>query len=225
LSEDLEKVFKDFKEDVEALKSATEDLKKTVEDATKRLTDIESNVELVMATVEEDYREFMEKCMEEGKTMKQCAREWREKQRLYEEPYGKPTEEQYEAPAIAKTLRYLKRILNDRQFKHVLRLLGVGQELADVEVESIKIEEPVEKAKVVEALKFVKSETDEKHLNRVLGFLGIEEEIAKDDVLTAVLPSETSETQQKKLIEATYETLMKERTWGEEVVCEEELEK
>jgi len=50
---------------------------------------------------------------------------------------GEPrrAEEQYEAPVIAKVLKYLKGRLSPREFNHVLRLLGVERETAEEMIE------------------------------------------------------------------------------------------
>ena len=135
----------------------------------------------------------------------------------YEKPYGKPgageqkTGEQYEAPTIARGIRYLKRVLNERQLKHYLKIIGAKEEK-----EQLVLPDDIPKEKMLESLMFLKKETSEVQFNRYLGLIGVEEETFEEGGVKGLLPTgETYESLREKQIKGGYELLSKERHWGE----------
>jgi len=226
--EDLQQIFSEFNEKLS-------DLEKTVNESSGKLKEMSSALETLRSDLElfaeiseqKDRIEFMRKCLkEEGMDMKKCSARWEELQKKYakpyEKPYGKPggqTEEQYPPPVIAKVLKYLKPRVPDRVFRHVVRLLGAKEETEEIEkiVEEIKVDEE----SLSKTLDFLKKETTESVFNRIVGYFGLFEEEVEEEKLKAVLPTAESLAEtHEQMVKDTYEYLMKERTWGEEVVSE-----
>jgi len=84
----------------------------------------------------EEYREFMAKCMKEGKTMEECARIWKEK---YAGKYPAAQEEEGEimTPDLIKTI--VAKLENHEE--RIRKLEGEEQEVTDTDTEEASLEE------------------------------------------------------------------------------------
>lgn len=93
---------------------------------TEELEQIGELAEFIKLIGETSYEEFMKKCMEGGKSMAECAKEYKGEPK--EDEAG---EQEHPTPDIGKTLRYLRGKLDAEAFKHVLPLFGIEKEISE----------------------------------------------------------------------------------------------
>jgi len=205
---DLEKVFSDFKTQVKEIEENLSTLTSEVkENITKTC--------IAYSALEEDYREFMEKCLEQGKSMEECAKEWKAKAVTSKE------QEQYPAPKIARMLEFLKGLVGKEfttaHFDKVIEILGVKGVKYPAKYPAGKEAEQYEAPAIARVLRYLKRKLSAREFKHVLDLLGIEsEEIeeVEEKGVKAVLPAKTGE--EKDITKhPAYRLLTGIKHWGE----------
>jgi len=203
---DLEKVFSDFVSQIKGIEENLTTLTKEVkENSTKTC--------IAYSALEEDYREFMEKCLEAGRSMEECAKEWKAKAVTSKE------QEQYPAPKIAKMLEFLKGLVGKEftatHFDRVIDILGAKPVKYPARYPAGKESEQYEAPAIARVLRYLKRKLNTREFRHVLDLLGIEaEEEEEKEGIKALLPAKTGE--EKDITEhPAYKLLMETSHWGE----------
>jgi len=189
---DLQAVFTEFKQKLNEVSGKLGHIEKEVKEVSK-------TANLAYQATEQEYQEFMEKCLEAGKSMEECAKEWRAKATTSKEV------EQYPAPKVARLLEFLKGLVGKEftaeHFDKAVSILGAKAKAPykapyKAPTSEEKPKEPKEPKKggeqypapaIAKVLRYLKRKLNAREFQHVLDLLGVEAEELGEDI-KAILP-------------------------------------